>query len=157
MNAPSVVSGYGSASTKRSSLIHFAPLTIIGNEECTKKHYDNLEASNSEIDKALREQVKLILDSQKKISSQIVCTRAPIEDLGTCPGGYKIKKTLNMFLNRIYKSVFQNFIFVSLFQSVFVNREVALFTLGMSIPELNYLLYYYGKTGLEVKDREMNA
>ena len=94
MNAPSVVSGYGSASTKRSSLIHFAPLTIIGNEECTKKHYDNLEASNSEIDKALREQVNLILDSQKKISSQIVCTRAPIEDLGTCPGGYKIKKNL---------------------------------------------------------------
>ena len=36
--------------------------------ECTKKHYDNLEASNSEIDMALREQVNLILDSQKKIS-----------------------------------------------------------------------------------------
>jgi hypothetical protein len=94
MNAPSVISGYGSASTKRSSLIHFAPLTIIGNEECTKKHYDNLETSNSEVDMALRDQVKLILDSQKKISSQIVCTRAPIEDLGTCPGGYKIQKIL---------------------------------------------------------------
>ena len=86
MNAPSVISGYGSASTKSSSLIHFAPLTIIGNEECTKRHYDNLEASDAEIDIALREQVNLILDSQKKISSQILCTRAPIEDLGTCPG-----------------------------------------------------------------------
>ena len=93
-NFPSVITGYGSASTKSSSLIHFAPLTIIGNEECTKKHYDNLEASNSEIDMALREQVNLILDSQKKISSQIVCTRAPIEDLGTCPGGYKTQKIL---------------------------------------------------------------
>ena len=114
-----MISGYGSASTKSSSLIHFAPLTIIGNEECTKKHYDNLEASNSEIDMALREQVNLILDSQKKISSQILCTRAPIEDLGTCPGGYKIKKTLNMFLKSIMNQSFRTLFLFLFFKVLF--------------------------------------
>ena len=77
-------------SGKSSSLIHYAALTIIGNDECQEKHYDNLEASDSEIDRELRENVNLILVSEKKISSEIICTRAPIEDLGTCPGGYKI-------------------------------------------------------------------
>ena len=60
-------------------------------DECEEKHYDNLEESNSEIDKDLREKVNLILDSEKKISTEIICTRATIEDLGTCPGGCKIE------------------------------------------------------------------
>ena len=33
-NFPSVISGYGSATGKRSSIIHYASLTIIGNDEC---------------------------------------------------------------------------------------------------------------------------
>ena len=121
MNAPSVISGYGSASTKSSSLIHFAPLTIIGNEECTKKHYDNLEASNAEIDMALREQVNLILDSQKKISSQILCTRAPIEDLGTCPGGYKIKKNLEYLSKKKLQIILSELYFCFTFSQVYLS------------------------------------
>ena len=87
-------SGYGSETGKSSSVIHYAPLIILGHKDCEDKHYDELETSVSEIDQALRESVKLIFNAEKKISNEILCTKASIEELGTCPGGCKIDAKL---------------------------------------------------------------
>ena len=87
---PAWISGYGSETGKSSSVIHYAPLIVLGHEDCEDKHYDELEKSESEIDQALRKNVNLIFDAEKKISNEILCTKASIEELGTCPGGCKI-------------------------------------------------------------------
>ena len=58
----------------------------MGQKECEEKHFVDLKTSNSEFGQALWRQVQLILDSERKISNELVCTKAPIEELGTCPG-----------------------------------------------------------------------
>ena len=92
------VSGYGSKPEKKSTDIHYAKLAIMGQKDCENKHYGNLDTPDSEFTRKLRNNVKLILNSVKKIASEILCTRASIEELGTCPGGCKID---NMFLQII--------------------------------------------------------
>ena len=85
------LSGYGSNYGEISTDIHYAKLAIMGQKDCGNKHYSNLDdATNSEINRSLRDNVQLILNSEKKISSEILCTKASIEELGTCPGGCKI-------------------------------------------------------------------
>ena len=93
-NVPATISGYGSKSGQDSSKIHFAPLTIMDQKECEKKHYDELKisASKNDYDQALWSKVQLILDTQKKISKEIICTKATLEEVGTCPGGCKIER-----------------------------------------------------------------
>ena len=91
-NVPATISGYGSKSGQDSSKIHFAPLTIMGQEECEKKHFDELKISADINDQELWSQVQFILDTQKKISKEIICTKATLEEVGTCPGGCKIEK-----------------------------------------------------------------
>ena len=91
-NIPATLSGYGSKSGKTSTVIHYSPLTIMGQKECEERHFVDLKTSNSEFGQALWRQVQLILDSERKISNELVCTKAPIEELGTCPGGCKIDK-----------------------------------------------------------------
>ena len=77
------LSGYGSNYGEISTDIHYAKLAIMGQKDCENKHYGNLDVN-------LRNNVQLILNSEKKISSEILCTKASIEELGTCPGGCKI-------------------------------------------------------------------
>ena len=89
-NIPATLSGYGSKSGETSTVIHYSPLTIMEQKECEVRHFVDLKTSNSEFGQALWRQVQLILDSERKISNELLCTKAPIEELGTCPGGCKI-------------------------------------------------------------------
>ena len=84
------LSGYGSNYGEISTDIHYAKLAIMGQNDCENKHYSNLDTSGSEFTQNLRNNVQLILNSEKKIASEILCTKASIEELGTCPGGCKI-------------------------------------------------------------------
>jgi len=85
-NVPATISGYGSRSGKDTSNIHFAPLTIMGQQECQEKHYDELETSDDQNDQDLWSEVQSILDYEKRISRELICTKATLEELGTCRG-----------------------------------------------------------------------
>jgi len=85
-NVPATISGYGSRSGKGTSNIHFAPLTIMGQQECQEKHYDELETSDDQNDQDLWSEVQSILDYEKRISRELICTKATLEELGTCRG-----------------------------------------------------------------------
>merc|ERR1711935_493420 len=85
-NVPATISGYGSQPGKDTSNIHFAPLTIMGQQECEVKHYDELETSDDKNNQALWSEVQSILDYEKRISRELVCTKATLEDVGTCRG-----------------------------------------------------------------------
>ena len=86
---PATLSGYGSKTSKTSSRIHYSSLLIIDRKKCEERHYE-LETSTNENDLALWENVNVIFDSEKRVSSEIICTETSIEELGTCPGGCKI-------------------------------------------------------------------
>ena len=48
--------------------------------------------NTTDYDQALWSKVQLILDTQKKISKEIICTKTTLEEVGTCPGGCKIER-----------------------------------------------------------------
>ena len=84
-NIPATLSGYGSKSGETSTVIHYSPLTIMRQKECEELMFD-LKTSNSEFGQDLWRKAESILDSERKISNELICTKAPIEELGTCPG-----------------------------------------------------------------------
>ena len=89
---PATMSGYGSktgtqtqCSESNSATLHYAKLSVLEHQDCTKKHYDDLIASNSEESMKLQEKVRDIL-SEEKFTSELICSLASSEELGTCPG-----------------------------------------------------------------------
>ena len=76
---------YGSKTGVDSSTLHYAKLSVLEHQDCTKKHYDDLIASNTEESMKLQEKVQGFL-SEEKFTSELICSMASKEELGTCPG-----------------------------------------------------------------------
>ena len=80
---PVVVTGYGSERGRESSIIHYAPLEVLEQKECVKKHFDDLTGEEFE---ERRNQVQRFLSKELKITNELICTISRSEALGTCPG-----------------------------------------------------------------------
>ena len=50
---PATITGYGSKTGSSTHQLHFAPLTVLDNESCSKRHFADLE-TNSEVSNLLR-------------------------------------------------------------------------------------------------------
>ena len=82
---PATITGYGSKTGVDTSTLHYAKLSVLEHQDCTKKHYDDLIASNTEESMKLQEKVRGFL-SEEKFTSELICSMASKEELGTCPG-----------------------------------------------------------------------
>ena len=80
---PVVVTGYGSERGRESSIIHYAPLEVLEQKECVKKHFDDLTGKEFE---ERRNQIQKFLSKELKITNELVCTISRSEALGSCPG-----------------------------------------------------------------------
>ena len=80
---PVVVTGYGSERGRESSIIHYAPLEVLEQKECVKKHFDDLTGERFE---DRRNQVQRFLSKEMKITNELICTISRSEALGCCPG-----------------------------------------------------------------------
>ena len=70
-NIPATLSGYGSKSGETSTVIHYSPLTIMRQKECEDLMFD-LKTSNSEFGQDLWRKAQSILDSERKISNELI-------------------------------------------------------------------------------------
>mgnify|MGYP001157531681 FL=1 len=82
---PATITGYGSKTGVDTSTLHYAKLSVLEHQVCTRKHYDDLIASNTEESMELQERVQVFL-SEEKFTSELICSMASIEELGSCPG-----------------------------------------------------------------------
>jgi len=111
---PATMSGYGSKTGDNSpAKLHYSPLTILKQQDCTKRYYDDLKASNSEESEELRGKVKSFL-SREKITNELICSLAATEELGTCPGDsggplvhYNQEDFLNFQVGVVYGSLME--------------------------------------------------
>ena len=111
---PATMSGYGSKTGDNSpAKLHYSSLTILEHQDCTKRHYDDLKASNSEESDKFRGKVKSFL-SKEKITNELICSLAATEELGTCPGDsggplvhYNQEDFLNFQVGVVYGSLLE--------------------------------------------------
>jgi secreted trypsin-like serine protease len=108
---PATITGYGSKTGVDTSTLHYAKLSVLEHQDCTKKHYDDLIASNTEESMELQERVQVFL-SEEKFTSELICSMASKEVLGTCPGDsggplvhYNEKNGMNFQIGVVFGSL----------------------------------------------------
>ena len=106
---------YGSKTGVDTSTLHYAKLSVLEHQDCTNKHYDDLIASNTEESIELQERVRGFL-SEEKFTSELICSMASTEELGTCPGDsggplvhYNEKNGMNFQIGVVFGSLQVNF------------------------------------------------
>ena len=146
---PATITGYGSKTGVDTSTLHYAKLSVLEHQVCTRKHYDDLIASNTEESMELQERVRVFL-SEEKFTSELICSMASTEELGTCPGDsggplvhYNEESGMNFQIGVVFGSLqvkFRHYCLVTL-------DLKNIFRYCVCLPNFEYMSFLYSNCG----------